>query len=202
MDELNFLMDFLDNNNKIDIKRCECGLILTSICMNCGMTNNEIELIVSNTNLYDNYKKHNKTKYSRYKYMKLYLLSFTNVNIPIYNDDVYNYVIEKYKSIPFETSFKTYFHRLKMFDKSEYISFKYFKDHQDNINMDSINDTLKHSIINKISLHYDKIKFPNRNLFIYYYYPEVYKVLKSMLHMTEATKKLYMRKFNLNEKKA
>lgn len=190
------MFNILDDLVTDECLKCECGFILVDRCEECGMTTGEVELICHSNNLYDNYIKTKKTVYSRFRYMKIYLTSFLDIHLTKYSEEVYNAVIEGHKKVPL-MNFKTYFHRIGMFDKSEYIYFKYYKD-KDKININGIQECLRYEKVRTISNHYNRIKFPNRNLLIYYYYPEVYNHLKELLHMTEATKDLYSRTYMSN----
>ena len=202
MDDYETEYMMLDNLNKVsNIKYCECGLILNNVCYSCGYTNSNIEFEIGPSRSYSgNYNFYLRPRYSRQIYMKSMLLRIKRVNNLTYGEEVYEMVIDAYNNNKnnLKITFRTFFFRLNMFKDEEILEFYYYMN-KNKINIDKVNDILNHTTINKISLHYKLIhvdlpkgfKWSNRNLFIKFYYPEVYESISCLLFSTETTNNKY-----------
>ena len=205
-EQYNLLYNITDTGDSI-INYCECGNVLLNMCYVCGYKKDTIEFEKGpSRSTQENYNIHHMPKYCRYNYIKSMLYRIKNIDSLTYEDEIYKSVIDAYNNnkSKLNITFRTFFFRLNIFKDEELPQFLYYMN-KDKINIDNVKDALSFETIHKISLHYKLIhtdlpkgaKWSNRNIFIKFFYKDVYANIEPLLFSTESTTNKYKALYKL-----
>lgn len=196
MELFNYMDSLQIQQEDLTLNVCECGIKIIDVCKMCGYSVNNLvfETGVS-FSASKNYNIKKACVYNKYNYMKVYLYKLKEIDKLVYEDKVYNMVLDKYYTNKdnFKITFRSFFFRIRgIFQEDELNQFLYYRN-KHKIDMKKVKEILTYDMIHRISIGYKlahcnvKRKWCNRNSFIRYFFKDVYESVKDFIFLTDET---------------